>query len=319
MDKELPPPHLQLAMMSREYVVSRAIHTIAHLGLADHMSDQPKSVIELAQLTGTIPDLLDRLLTFLTDYGLFIKEGEAFALTPLSYPLRQDNPNSIKDILGMFDECWWQAFSQLETSLKTGIPAFQYQHGTEFYEFMNNNPDKKEDYEKGMAKISKLDDDLIAQHFDFGQFSMLIELGYGRKGLAQAIKKHHPDVLIDINPFNPESIKNENDSSFSNLPEVDAYILKGILHDFNDKLVDKILKDIRNSMKKRSSLIIAEQAIPNNNVPHTNKTMDIIMMVLVGGRQRTVKQWCELIESTGFKLKLVTPTQGMFTLMEFQN
>ncbi|MBL7479871.1 methyltransferase [Legionella bononiensis] len=319
MNKELLPPHVQLAVMSREYVVSRAIHAIAHLGLADHMSDQPKSVIELAQLTGTIPDLLDRLLTFLTDYGLFIKEGEAYALTSLSYPLRQDNPNSIKDILGMFDESWWQAFSQLETSLKTGIPAFKYQHGTEFYEFMNNNPEKKADYEKGMAKLSKRDDDLIAQHFDFGQFSTLIELGYGRKGLAEAIKKHHPDVQIDINPFIPELIKKEHDSSFSNLPKADAYILKGILHDFNDKIIAKLLKDIRNSMKSKGSLIIAEQAIPNNHVPHTNKTMDIIMMVLVGGRQRTVNQWCELVESTGFNLKLITPTEGMFTLIEFQN
>ena len=319
MNKELPPPHVQLAMMSREYVVSRAIHAIAHLGLADHMSNKPRSVKELAQLTGTIPDLLERILTFLTDYGLFIKEGEAYALTPLSYPLRQDNPNSIKDILGMFDECWWQAFSQLETCLKTGIPAFKVQHGTEFYEFMNNNPAKKSGYEKGMAKLSKLDDDLIAQHFDFGQFPTLLDLGYGRKGLAEAIKKHHPKVEIDINLLNPEYIKNENDSSFSSLPKADAYILKGILHDFNDEIVDKLLKDIRNSMKSKGSLIIAEQAIPDNEIPHTNKTMDIIMMVLVGGRQRTVSQWCELVESAGFKSKLITPTQGMFTLMEFQN
>ncbi|RUR17306.1 methyltransferase [Legionella sp. km535] len=317
MNTKLLPPHIQLAMMSREYVVSRTLHVIAQLGLADHMSDQPKSVTELAQLTGTIPDLLDRVLTFLTDYGLFIKEGEAYALTPLSYPLKQDNACSIKDILGMFDDCWWQAFSQLETSLKSGIPAFKHQHGTDFYEFMNNHPNKKNHYEKGMAALSKLDDDLIAQHFNFGQFSQVLDLGYGRAGLAEAIVKHHPGVHIDLHPFDPELIKNENDPSLLNLPDADAYIFKGILHDFNDQIIIKRLKELRNTMKHRSSLIIAEQVIPDNDLPHTNKTMDIIMMVLVGGRQRTATNWIELIEPIGFKLVSITPTQGMFTLMQF--
>src|SRR5690349_9201747 len=143
MNTEVIPPHMQLAIMSREYVLSRAIHAIAHLGIADHMSDEPLSIEELAKRTDTVPDLLDRVLNFLTAYGLFHKTGDGYALTPLSYPLRHDDPNSIKDIIAMFDDSWWQAFTHLEASLKSGNPSFQHQHGSTFFDYLNLNLDKK--------------------------------------------------------------------------------------------------------------------------------------------------------------------------------
>ncbi|MCL5271786.1 MAG: methyltransferase, partial [Gammaproteobacteria bacterium] len=101
MNTELPPPHVQLAIMSREYVVSRAIHAIAQLGIADQMSDKAISVQELAAATSTIPELLDRVLTFLSDYGLFIKNEAGYTLTSLSQPLRTDHPFSMKEVLGI--------------------------------------------------------------------------------------------------------------------------------------------------------------------------------------------------------------------------
>ena len=143
MNKESLQPHVQLAIMSREYVVSRAIHTIANLGIADHMSEQPISVQELARLTSTVPEILARLLNFLTAYGLFSKNGDSYGLTPLSAPLRSDHPYSMKEVLSMVDESWWQAFAQLETALKTGTTAFKLQHGTDFFDFLNHNPPKK--------------------------------------------------------------------------------------------------------------------------------------------------------------------------------
>ena len=104
---------------------------------------------------------------------------------------------------------------------------------------------------------------------------------------------------------------------FSSLPVADAYLFKGILHDFDDKKVASILANCRQHLPKHVSLIIAKQAMPQNEQPHTNKTMDIIMMVLVGGRQRTIKDWCQLIEASGFKLKNTYATPGVYTIMEF--
>lgn len=318
MKTELPPPHMQLAIMSREYVVSRAIHAIAHLGIADHMSDQPVSVRELAELTSTVPDLLDRVLTFLSDYGLFIKNGETYALTPLSYPLRQDHPFSMKDVFGMVDECWWQAFAHLETALKTETSAFTLQHGTDFFNVLNTHPEKKVRFDKGMAKLSSLDETTIVQSFNFGQFNTLINMGSDTESLSNTLTNQYPHMSIKQFKFLPESVKQSDDDFFSELPSAEAYLFKGKLHVFNDKQMKQIMNNLNKHMKRDSTLIIAEQVIPENNFPHTNKTMDIIMMVLVGGRQRRLNHWCELVESAGFKLKSSTPTKGIFTLMEFQ-
>lgn len=314
---EITPPHVQLAIMSREYVVSRAIHAIANLGIADHMSDKPMSIEELAKLTGTIPDLLDRVLNFLSLYGLFIKTGDAYALTPLSYPLKQDNPNSIKDILGMFDESWWQAFAHLETGLKTGIPAFQHQHGTDFFDFMNENADKKANFEKGQAKLSAFDDKTIAKAFNFGQYQSLINIGEKKESLSRAIKSKYSDLSITPYPFNPKTALHSQADLFTHLPPADAYLFKGILHDFSDYILKKILNACHQSMRENASLIIAEQVIPDHDLPHTNKTMDIIMMVLVGGKQRTLSNWRNLLVSVGFKLQTTAQTQGVFMVMEY--
>lgn len=317
MKKELMQPHMQLAVMSREYVVSRSIHALASLGVADHMSDQPVSVQELARLTATVPELLERVLNFLTVYGLFTKNGDAYALTPLSAPLRQDHPYSMKDVLCMVDESWWQAFAYLETELKTGTTAFKHQHGTDFFDFLNNNPEKKIRFQKGISKLSSYDDKAITQGFNFGHFKSLIDIGVGQNGLSKAIASQYPSTSITLFNLMDQNKQHSADEYFSTLPAAEAYLFKGILHDFDDEKIKRILTNCHQHIPRHSSLIIAEQVIPQNDLPHTNKTMDIIMMVLVGGRQRTMTNWCELIESTGFKLKNTYPTQGIYTVMEF--
>ncbi len=308
MKQVMDPPHIQLAVLSREYVLSRSIHAVANLGIADHMSDKPITVKKLAQLTSTVPELLERVLNFLTVYGLFQKTAEGYALTPLSYPLRQDNECSIKDILSMVDESWWEAFAHLETELKTGTPGFEHQHGTDFFAHLNADSNRKEKFQKGLAKLSSFDDEAIVQAFNFKQFRTLINIGDNKEHLSATLEKHVPHLSITSFPF-----KNE----INNLPQADAYLLKGVLHDFNDEKIKRILSECHHQMKDNASLIIAEQVMPNDDYPHTNKTMDIIMMVLVGGRQRPLSDWQEVIESVGFHLNSSVQTKGVFTVMEF--
>lgn len=318
MNNESPPPHMQLAIMSRGYVVSRAIHAIAHLGIADHMSEHPVSVKELAELSSTIPDLLDRLLTFLSDYGVFLKTENGYALTPLSYPLRQDHPFSMKDVLGMFDESWWQAFAHLETTLKTKTPGFEQQQGIDFFNYLKNNPDYKNRFDSGMSKLSSFDNDTLIKSFDYSKFHHIIDIGNGSDSLVIALNAQYPSLRADTYQFQPELAQHHAKDLFALLPTADAFILKGILHDFSSEAIRQILIELHKKMDSSSSLIIAEQAIPETNTPHTNKTMDIVMMVLVGGQQRTLNNWRELVESVGFTLKSNTPTKGLFTVMEFQ-
>lgn len=323
-------PHIQLATMSRWYVVSRAIHTVAKIGLANHMSLTPISITVLAKNTHTRPELLDRLLQFLTSYGLFnFYAPDSYALTNLSMPLRDDDPHSIKDVLCMVDEYWWQAFSSLDKSLQEDIPAFSRQHGDDFFSFLSKNPDKQENFDRGMAKLSTFDDEAIANAYDFSTCRSVVDLGGGRGGLARAISKHFPQVAITLfdteaviaqlkaDDF-PPNISLHAGNFLAQIPVADAYLFKGVLHDFSDSLMSQILRNCHKQMSASAKLLIAEQILPEGSQPHPNKTMDIVMLVLLGGRQRSLQEWQKIVDPLGFQYQAHYPTTTIFTVMEFR-
>lgn len=316
MNNESLPPHIQLATMTRDYVVSRAIHSIAQLKIADHLSDEPMQAEEIARLSGTDLEYLERILSFLSNYGVFKKIGNGYALTPISYPLKSTSADSIIDVWNMFDEIWWQAFSQMKEGLQTGATPFQLQHGQSFFEYMEAHPDKKELFKKGMLRLSAFEDPSIIEAFNFSQFTHLVYLSSPSDVLLNELSKQAPQLLVTEYKYEPLQLVT--DGFFNDLPAANAYFFKSSLHLFNDQNVQTILKNCHAKMSTSSSLIIAEQAILANELPHVNKTMDIVMMVLLGGKQRTVADWIELVASVGFALKGTYPTKGISTIMEFE-
>ncbi|HHF7343667.1 TPA: methyltransferase [Legionella feeleii] len=322
-------PHIQLAIMSRWYVVSRAIHAVAKLGIANHMSLKPININELAERTGTVPELLNRLLKFLSAYGLFNCDGNSYSLTSLSMPLRDDDPHSVRDVLCMVDDSWWQSFAHLDTSLKTGNSAFSHQHSDSFFSFLSKHPEKQANFDRGMARLSTFDDEAIATAYDFSKFSHLVDMGGGRGGLTRALARHYPKLQLTLldtaavieqlrNTDFPPQIKLTAGDFLAQIPPADAYIFKGVLHDFNDNFMHEILANCHQQMTKSTSLFIAEQVMPDSPAPHPNKTMDIVMMVLLGGRQRTLSEWQQSIEPSGFVFQDSYKTDTLFTLMAFK-
>ncbi|KTC98836.1 methyltransferase [Legionella erythra] len=322
-------PHVQLAAMSRWYVVSRAIHTVAKLGVANYMSSEPTQLSDLAEATGTQPELLDRMLRFLSAYQLFHHQDGAYALTELSRPLRDDDPHSIRDVLCMVDDSWWQAFSSLDQSLKTGEAGFREQHGDDFFHFLSEHPEKQRNFDRGMAKLSTYDDGAIAKAYDFSAFRSLADMGGGLGGLAKAIALKHPEVNVILFD-SPQVIGQLNTSAFpanvqlqggdflKTIPQADAYLFKGVLHDFNDEMMHQILSNCCRQMPPEAMLFIAEQVLPEDDLPHPNKTMDIVMMALLGGRQRTLHEWQKRIEPSGFTYLDHYKTESIFSLMAFR-
>lgn len=323
-------PHIRLATMSRWYVVSRAIHAIASLGIANCMTETPVSVKEIAAKSGTDPELLGRLMQFLSSYGLFeYQTPDAYALTELSKPLRDDDPHSVRDVLRMVDDNWWDAFSMLDQSIKNGKSAFEHKHGEEFFTFLSNHAEKQANFDRGMAKLSTYDDEPIAKCYNFGRFHSLADMGGGRGGMAKAIHKYYPELSITVfdtpsvidqlsNSDFPSEIQLQAGDFFAEIPMVDAYLYKGVLHDFNDEMMKTILTNCYQRMPQSSTLLIAEQVMPVNDLPHPNKTMDIVMMVLLDGRQRSLAEWQQCIEPAGFEFVNSYPTSSVFTLMEFK-
>ncbi len=328
MHPQTDSPHIQLAAMSRWYVVSRAIHAVARLGIANHLSDKPTSVLDLAAATNTKPDLLDRVLRLLVSYKIFSYQDGCYALTELSAPLRDDCPYSIRDVLCMADESWWQAFSQLETSLQSGQSSFFEQHQDDFFAHLSKDPERQQNFDKGMAKLSSYDDKAIANAYNFAQFDTIVDMGGGLGGLSQAIHTNAPNtklILFDTpsvlkqlaSATLPAQIHLQMGDFLQQIPRADAYIFKGVLHDFNDEVMTKILSNCCAQMPRKSPLFIAEQVLPDNDLPHPNKTMDIVMMVLLGGRQRTLGQWKHCIEPSGFRFVEDFSTKSNFALMKF--
>jgi C-methyltransferase len=325
------PPHLELATMSRWYVVSRAIHVMARLGIADQIDDKPTDVQVIAHKTNTCRQNLERMLNFLSSYQIVNAHGNGFfSLTELSKTLRSDSSNSIKDVVCMVDDAWWEAFAQLEKSIQVGDSAFKHKHKQDFFEFLQSDPARQENFDKGMAKLSEFDDALIAESFDFSSYSSLADLGAGRGGLSQQIAQRHPQLnvvlfdtsavikLLDKSIFS-KNLKIVEGDFFHQLPDTESYILKGVLHDFNDEQAISILKNCNTHLNKDGHLFIAEQVLPESLDPHPNKTMDIVMLTLLNGRQRTIKQWSELANSAGFKLDEVAETESLFSVLKFSN
>lgn len=322
-------PHVQLVNMSRWYVVSRAIHTVAQLGLANHMSLEPKPINDLAKATGTKPELLERLMNFLTAYQIFHKKDDAYSLTDLSKPLRDDDPHSIRAVLCMVDDAWWQAFSHMDKVLQTGKSGFFHQHDNDFFNFLSQSPERQHNFDQGMAKLSTYDDHAIAKAFDYGKYPTIVDMGGGRGGLARAIAKHYPQVQIIL--FDTPSVIDGLDSDdfprqisfikgdfLKDIPKASLYLFKGVLHDFSDALMNQILNNCHQRMSKDAHLLIAEQVQPEEPGPHPNKTMDIVMMMLLAGRQRTLPEWEKAIARSGFHFQKAYKTESIFTVIHAQ-
>jgi C-methyltransferase len=235
----------------------------------------------------------------------------------------------MRDVLCMVDDSWWQAFSQLDVSLKTGRPAFEIQHGDNFFNFLSKQAEKQQNFDRGMAKLSSYDEAAISKVFDFSIFSTVVDMGGGQGGFIKAISKQYsdinavlfdsPSVIRQLDPSHfPDKVTLLQGDFFSTIPQADAYIFKGVLHDFNDEMMQKIIQNCAQQMPKHATLFIAEQVMPDDNQPHPNKTMDIVMMVLLGGRQRTLGEWQKSIEPAGLRFKNSYATNSLFTLMEFE-
>jgi hypothetical protein len=319
--------------MSRLYYLSRAIHVAAQLGIADHVGDDTVAADELAQRTGTNPAALDRLLRFLSAYGIFEEHAPVqYRNTELSAALREDHPQSVRANLRRIGEFWWSAVGILEHSIRSGESAFTAFHGVPFFRYLEDHPDVQKRFDEAMARISTADDAAIADAYDFSGFHRIVDVGGGRGGLLAQILTRVPDatgVLFEQPQVVAGATRLEQlglsdraelvgGDFFKAVPEGgDCYVIKGVLHDFSDEECVTVLSNCRKSMRKDARVIVANQDLPTPIAgPHPNLTMDIQMMVLLTGRERSATQWGELFRRAGLKARDSIPTEVGFTLVD---
>ena len=330
---DIPPPVAMLQLISG-FWISRAIYIAAKLGIADLLRDGPRTAAELAAATGAHASSLYRVLRALASVGVFTEdEKRGFALTPLSETLRTDAPGSLRAFATVeLGEEHYPAWGELLHSVKTGKIAFDRAFGMPVWEFFEQNPENAKTFNDAMTGMTLAVNGAVLSGYDFSPIGKIVDVGGGHGSLIASILKANPQmkgVLFDA-PSVAEGARSRIEVAgiadrcevvpgdfFQSLPGGgDAYILKWIIHDWDDERSITILRNCHSAMTEAGKLLLVEAVVPRGSEPHFSKFIDLNMLVMTGGRERTENEYRMLLEASGFKLTRTIPTESPMSVIE---
>jgi hypothetical protein len=328
------PPADEMFRMISGFWVSRAVFAAARLGIADHLENGPRTAEELAPPTGTHAPSLYRLLRALADAGVFEEDGQQrFRLTPLGETLRTDAPGSLRDFaITMLGMDHYQAWEHLVHSVTTGGVAFEHRFGIPVFEYYARNEENGTLFNRSLAAITEATERAILEAYDFSRFGTIVDVGGGYGRLLGSILSANPTShgVLHEQPHVIEGACQHLESQglagrcrvvagdfFREVPSGgDAYLLKWILHDWNDTPALWILRHCRQAIRKDGRLLIFESVVPPAGQASPARWMDLNMMVMVGGKERTEQEYRELLGAAGFELLAVHMTASLLHIIE---
>lgn len=328
-----PSPHDDLNRLMTGYWFTQAIYVAAKLSLADLLHDGPKSVEELANATQTKAPFLYRLLRALASLGIFIEEGDRrFRMTPMAECLRSDVPGSMRSLAIVRGEWQYQSWGELLHSIRTGQAGSEKIHGMPIFEWLSQNPEQGQLFDAAMTGVHGRETAAMLDAYDFGGIDTLADIGGGNGSVLTAVLQKYPQmqgILYDL-PTVAERTKAIIDAAglasrcqviagsfFEFVPAgADAYLMRHIIHDWDDEKSITILKNCRQAMGKDGRLLLVEGIVPTGNEPSVSKFYDLAMMVLPGGMERTEDEYRRLYEVAGFQLTRIVPTSSWVSVIE---
>ncbi len=323
-----------LRQMIMGFRITQLIHVAATLGIADLLKQGPQSVERLAQSVGADAHALHRLLRALASIGIFAETTEGqFGLTPLAALLQEDTPGSLRGLAILYGEKWlWDVYGTLLYSVKTGRTGFPRIHGQTFFEYLGQHPESARSFNQAMSSYSGQEATAVLEAYDFSGMTKLVDVGGGHGGLLAAILKRYPamsGVLFDLKPVldgAPEELTQAGVMSrcdlvagdfFVAVPQGgDAYLLKSVLHNWDDTQCVRILQNCRKVMQPGGRLLVVERVLPLGNEPSEAKLFDINMLVVLGGSERTEFEYASIFAQAGFKLTRVIATRSPLSIVE---
>jgi len=327
-----PAEHLRRLFDDVEF--SYLVVVAARLGVADLLAAGPRSIADLASATGVDATSLYRVLRALAGRGLFMDEGDNwFSLTPLAEPLRQDDPHSVRpQALWSGSEEYRRAWGDLGYSVRTGKPAFDHVFGKPFFEHLAEDQAFATIFSDVMTSSSSDDGASIAAAHDFSGYRRIVDVGGGHGALLSAVLDRHPGpsgVLFDLPAVvdTPGGAidrhiaagrveKVAGDFAESVPPGADAYLLKWIVHDWDDDAAIRILTNCRTAMTPGGTVLLVEVLVPEGTAGSDATRLDTTMLVFTGSRERTEREYQELLHRAGLTLNRITPTASRFSLLE---
>lgn len=331
--KNPPPAAVMLNLL--EHRVSHLVYVAAKLELADLLKDGPRTVEELATAAEVQAPALYRVLRALASLGVFTEtKGKRFRLTPLAATLQKAVPGSMRaGALFVSLPFWKDGWAQLLHGVKTGEVPFRKAHGVPLFEYLQNHPEEYAIFNEAMTSLSSTENFTITAAYKFSGIRTLVDVGGGRGSLLAAILQANPKlkgVLFDLPAVIASAEQDrqlkakgigerctfEAGSFFEALPKGgDAYMMKHVLHDWDDEQCVKILANCCAAMSGKGRVLVVESVIATGNNPDPGKLMDISMFI-VGGRERTREEFAALYRKAGLKLTRVVPTKCPLSIVE---
>jgi SAM-dependent methyltransferase len=303
--------------------LSAAVYSAAQLRVADHVADGVHDIDELAKRTGTHAESLYRLMRALSGAGYFSEEeNRRFGMTPLADYLRTGTPDSVKDLVLFYGREVYRAYGALSEAVSSGERAFDTEYGMPLWEYLNTRQDTGDAFRKGMGAATWTEQLPLPHTYPFDGIGTLVDVGGGTGSMLAAVLHEHPGmkgVLVEISAGIDRGMRHFKDagvedrvqlregSAFDELPEGDAYLISCVLHAMDDEQSVHALRRMRDSVRPGGRVIILERIVPAGNEPGLARMLDLTMMLMNGGKERTEQEWRTLLAASGFRFTRAVP------------
>ena len=327
-----PPPEAHIAEVLLSQLAPRLVYLAATLKLPDCLVEGPRTAEEIAQITATHAPALYRVMRTLASLRFFVEDAEhRFALRPLGAALKSGTPSHAA-ALTLGGELLTRSLDNVLYSVQTGKTAFERSFGMPLFDWLTANPVEASLVNETMIGFHGTEPPAIASAYDFSAFQIIADVGGSTGNLLTTILSQHPGprgILFDLphvvrdapaliqNRGLGDRIRIEAGTFFESVPAgADAYILSHIIHDWNREQCLIILDRCRRAMNSGGRLLLAEMVLPDGDAPHPGRMLDLVMLTVTGGEERTASQYGALLDAAGFRMTRVVPTASLATIVE---
>jgi hypothetical protein len=328
--EEVPAP-VQMLQMLAGFQISQALYVVAKLGLPTALADGPRTIEQLAAATGAKADVIGRIVRALAPAGIFRTDSGRVEVTPLGLTLAEGHPGSVRDIALFWMESHYAPFGEFLHTAMTGENAATRYYGMPFMDWTASSPAMAEIQTRAMASVTRGLKAGMFDNYSLPEGNLVADIGGadgsmicqilarepGRRGIVfdkpqvvpaarKVLAGHGLAGRVDIQPGD----------FFESVPAAEVYVLSFILHDWDDESCLRILRTIKNAAAPRAHLVIVESVIPPGDAPHPAKLIDLTMLAMVTGRERTAGEYEKLLAAAGFAMERIVPSPTPFCFIE---
>jgi hypothetical protein len=310
--------------------LSRAVWLAAHLRLADVIGAGPATAQQIAEASGTHAESVERLLLALAAEGVFARDEEGrYRPTAASDLLRSDHPRSQRALMDtLLGGEAFEAWGAIEASVRTGQTAFDARHGVSWLDYYAAHPEAGRAFAEAMTDTTRAFEEAILAVDPFGEFALAVDVGGSHGSLlrrllerrreARGIVLDLPEVVAGLPAPNGlgDRLTGVGGDFFDAVPAGgDLYLLKFILHDWDDERAETILRRVREAVRPDGRLAVIETVLPDAPVDHPGWLMDLNMLVMTGGRERTADIYAAILRRAGWSIEDVVPTASPLSVV----